>query len=299
MANDTIAILHPGEMGAAIGARLRAEGLRVVWAGAGRSTATRARATAAGLADAGTLRDALSGSHLVLSVCPPHAAVALAQEVAAAGYRGVYVDANAIAPATACEIARIVEASGASFVDGGIIGPPPRDGVGARLYLSGGDAARLAGLLSSGELVAAALDGGVGAASALKAAYAAWNKGATALAAAAYALAVHAGVADALMQEWRGTQPDAVKRLDSLQHAARKAWRWIGEMEEIAAAHAAAELPDGFHLAVAELYGRLASFKDAGAPPPLAELIAALGATGTAAAAPAAPFLLGREKGRG
>jgi len=280
MANDTIAILHPGEMGAAIGARLRAKDLRVIWAGAGRSAATCARAAVAGLADAGTLRDVLAASDLVLSVCPPHAAVALAREVAAEGYRGIYVDANAIAPATASEVARIVAARGASFVDGGIIGPPPRDGAGARLYLSGGDAARLAALLSSGELAAVPLDGGVGAASALKAAYAAWNKGATALAAAAHALAVHAGVADALMQEWQGTQPDAVKRLESLRRAARKAWRWRGEMEEIAAAHAAAGLPDGFHRAAAELYGRLASFKDATAPPALAELIAALDAPG-------------------
>jgi len=275
MAHETIAILHPGEMGAAIGARLRAKGLRVVWAGAGRSAATRERAAAA-LEDAGTLRDALDASGIAVAVCPPHAAVALARDVAAAGFRGTYVDANAVAPATAEEIGRIVEKGGASFVDGGIIGPPPVAGAGARLYLAGTGAAHLAALLSAGELSAVALDGGVGAASALKAAYAAWNKGATALASATHALAVHAGVADALMHEWRGTQPDAVRRLDSLRRAARKAWRWSGEMEEIAAAFAAAGLPDGFHLAAAELYGRLASFKDAGAPPPLAELTAAL-----------------------
>jgi 3-hydroxyisobutyrate dehydrogenase-like beta-hydroxyacid dehydrogenase len=278
MASETIAILHPGEMGAAIGARLRSKDLRIVWSGVGRSAATRARAAEAGLTDAGTLRDVLAASSVVLSVCPPHAAVALAHEVAAAGYRGVYIDANAIAPATSRAVAGILEARGASFVDGGIIGPPPRDGSRARLYLSGRDAARLAALLTAGELDAVALDGGVGAASALKAAYAAWNKGATALAAAAHALAVHAGVADALMQEWQGTQPEAVKRLDTLRRAARKAWRWTGEMEEIAAAHAAAGLPDGFHLAAAELYGRLASFQGAGAPPPLAELTAALDA---------------------
>lgn len=292
MARETIAILHPGEMGAAIGARLREKGLRVLWTSAGRSAATHARATAAGLEDAGALRATLDASGVAVSVCPPHAALAVAREVAAAGYRGVYVDANAIAPATSAEVARIVTGggakSGASYVDGGIIGPPPREGTGARLYLSGGEAARLASLLSAGELTAVALDGGVGAASALKAAYAAWNKGATALAAAAHALAVRAGVAEALMHEWRGTQPDALKRLDSLRRAARKAWRWSGEMEEIAAAFGAAGLPDGFPAAAAALYAQLASFKDAGAPPPLAELTAALaGAPG--AASPTAP----------
>lgn len=122
MANDTIAILHPGEMGAAIGARLRAKDLRVIWAGAGRSAATRARAAAAGLADAGTLRDVLAASDLVLSVCPSHAAVALAREVAAEGYRGIYVDANAIAPATASEVARIVAAHRAARVQGAVQG---------------------------------------------------------------------------------------------------------------------------------------------------------------------------------
>ncbi|MCC6608511.1 MAG: DUF1932 domain-containing protein [Burkholderiales bacterium] len=278
MTNETIAILHPGEMGAAIGARLRSKDLSVVWAGAGRSAVTRARAAAAGLRDAGALCDALVASSVVLSVCPPHAAVALAREVAAADFRGVYIDANAIAPATSHAVASIVEARGASFVDGGIIGPPPHDGSSARLYLSGRDAARLAALLTAGALDAVALDGGIGAASALKAAYAAWNKGATALAAAAHALAVHAGVAEALAEEWQRTQPEAVRRLDVLRRAARKAWRWKGEMEEIAGAHAEAGLPDGFHLAAAELYDRLASFKDSSAPPPLAELTRALDA---------------------
>lgn len=292
MPPETIAILHPGEMGAAIGARLRAKGLRVVWAGAGRSAATRARAAAAGLEDAGTLGAALAASDVALAVCPPHAALALARAAAQAGFRGVYVDANAIAPATAVEVARIVAGpgaqGGAAFVDGGIIGPPPRDGTRARLYLSGGEAARLAPRLSAGELAAVALEGGIGAASALKAAYAAWNKGATALAAAAHALAVHAGVAEALMQEWRGTQPDAVERLDRLRRSARKAWRWSGEMEEIAAAFAAAGLPEGPAAAAAVLYARLASFRDAGAPPPLETLIAAIAAAPDAAS-PSAP----------
>jgi 3-hydroxyisobutyrate dehydrogenase-like beta-hydroxyacid dehydrogenase len=264
---ETIAILHPGEMGTAIGARLRAKGLRVLWASTGRSAATRERAARAGLEDAGTLRDALAAATLVLSVCPPHGALTLAHEVAAARYRGVYIDANAVAPATSREVALVIEAAGGTFVDGGIIGPPPRENIGARLYLSGRDAARVASMLSYGELVARALDGPVGAASALKAAYAAWNKGATALAGAARAFAAQAGVGDALVAEWEGTQPDALKRLEQLRGAARKAWRWTGEMDEIAAAFAEAGLPEGFHVAAGQLYERLAPFKDAGSTP--------------------------------
>ena len=116
------------------------------------------------------------------------------------------------------------------------------------------------------------------AASALKAAYAAWNKGAIALAAATHALAAREGVGDALAEEWRGTQPDALKRLEQLRNSARKAWRWTGEMEEIAAAFAEADLPDGFHLAAAQLYDRLVSFKDAAGLPSVADIVAALSA---------------------
>jgi len=212
----------------------------------------------------------------VLSVCPPHGALALAREVAEARFRGVYVDANAVAPATAREAALAIEAAGGTFVDGGIIGPPPRDGTRTRLYLSGRDATTLAPLLSSDELVTRALDAPVGAASALKAAYAAWNKGAIALAVAVQALAERSGVGDALAEEWRSTQPDALKRLEQMRGSARKAWRWTGEMEEIAATFAEVGLPDGFHLAAAQLYDQMAAFKDAGTAPPLAEIVAAL-----------------------
>jgi len=277
MSEPTLTILHPGEMGAAIGARLRVKGLRVLWVSAGRGAATLDRAKQADLEDAGTLREALGTSAVVLSVCPPHGAITLAREVAAAGFRGTYVDANAVAPATSREAARAIEAAGGTFVDGGIIGPPPRDGTSARLYLSGHDAAALAQLLTSGELVARALDGPIGAASALKAAYAAWNKGAIALAAAVQAFAANSGVGDALAEEWRGTQPEAIKRLEQVRGSARKAWRWVGEMEEIAAAFAEADLPDGFHLGAARLYERLAPLKDAAAVPPLAQIVAALG----------------------
>jgi len=276
MSEPAVAILHPGEMGAAIGARLRAKGLRVLWTSNGRSAATRARADRADLEDAGSLRDALAASAIVLSVCPPHGALALAREAAALRFRGTYVDANAVAPATAREAALAIEAAGGTFVDGGIIGPPPRDGVQARLYLAGRDAGPLAPVLSSGELTAHALDGPVGAASALKAAYAAWNKGATALAGAVRAYAAQAGVGNALMAEWEGNQPDALKRLGQLRAAARKAWRWTGEMDEIAAAFAEAGLPEGFHVAASELYARLVSFKDADAAPSVDDVLGAL-----------------------
>src|SRR5262245_59122806 len=150
MADVTAAILHPGEMGAAVGACARAHGGRVVWASEERSPATIERARAAGLTNLGTLEAVLSASDIVLSVCPPHGAVDQARAVAAAGFRGMYVDANAISPDTTREIGRLVESGGATFVDGGIVGPPPGPEAGARLYLSGKGAERVAELFSGG-----------------------------------------------------------------------------------------------------------------------------------------------------
>jgi 3-hydroxyisobutyrate dehydrogenase-like beta-hydroxyacid dehydrogenase len=283
---QTIAVLHPGDMGAAVGACLAGRGSRVVWASAGRGAATRSRAEAAGLEDAGSLAQTVRAADMVLSVCPPHGALALAREVAALRFRGVFVDANAVSPETARSIGRAVEAAGARFVDGGIIGPPPVQGGRTRLYLAGGAAAQVAALFTGSNLQAIALEGPAGAASALKACYAAWTKGATALLAAIRALAVHEGVEAALLAEWKISQPDLEKRSQAVTVQARKAWRWIGEMEEIAASFEAAGLPGGFELAAAELYRRLESFKDRAAPPALDEIIAALRQAGEARAKP-------------
>jgi 3-hydroxyisobutyrate dehydrogenase-like beta-hydroxyacid dehydrogenase len=275
MALKTVALLHPGEMGAAVGACLGGRGLRVVWASAGRSAATRSRANAAGMEDLGTLERALGVADIVLSVCPPHGALALAREVAGHGFRGVYIDANAISPATVRDIGRLVEAAEATFVDGGIIGPPPVPGVSSRIYLSGGPAKDIAAVFAGSNLEAIPLDGATGAASALKACYAAWTKGTTALLAAIRALATHEGIEAALLEEWKRSQPELPKRSEVVSGQARKAWRWIGEMEEIAASFEAAGLPGGFHLAAADLYRRLEGFKDGSTAPALAEVTAA------------------------
>jgi len=272
----TVALLHPGEMGAAIGACLGGRGLRVVWASAGRSAATRTRARAAGLEDLGPLERALDVADIVLSVCPPHGALALAREVAGHGFSGVYIDANAVSPGTVRDIGRVLEAAEAAFVDGGIIGPPPVAGASSRIYLSGGRARDVAGLFAGSNLEAIPLEGPAGAASALKACYAAWTKGATALLAAIRALATHEGVEAALIEEWKRSQPELPKRSEVITVQARKAWRWIGEMEEIAASFEAAGLPGGFHLAAAELYRRLETFKDGAGPPALAQVSAAI-----------------------
>jgi 3-hydroxyisobutyrate dehydrogenase-like beta-hydroxyacid dehydrogenase len=274
--NKTIALLHPGEMGAAIGAGLIARGHRVLWSSAGRGASTRKRAQDAGLEDVETLARAVQAADIVFCVCPPHAAMELAHAVAACGFGGIYVDANAVSAETTRAVGRVVEAAGASYVDAGIIGPPPVPGASARLYLCGGRAGEIAPLFEGCIMQAIALAGPVGAASALKVCYAAWNKGATALLAGIRALAAQEGVDAALLSEWKISMPDVPKRSERITVSARKAWRWIAEMEEIAASFEAAGLPAGFHLAAAEIYRRLEGFKDAAKPPALAEVTAAL-----------------------
>jgi len=245
-----VGLLHPGEMGAAVGAALRERGVSVLWASAGRSPATVERAKAAGLEDAGDLGAVCRRCEVLLSICPPHAAVAVAQ--AAAGFAGTYVDANAIAPETARAIASVHP----RFVDGGIVGPPPTRAGATRLYLSGEEAERIAELFAGTNVDARAI---TGSASALKAGYAGWTKGSAALLLTVRELARAEGVEDALLEEWRLSIPELEEHLAGAERSARrKGWRWIGEMEEIARSMDAQDLPTGFHEAAAEVFRRAA-----------------------------------------
>ena len=269
----TIGLLHPGEMGASIGAAGRTSGHRVLWASQGRGADTARRAGAAGLEDAGSVPGLVAASEVVLSVCPPHAALAVARSVAGLGFRGLYVDGNAVAPATSRTIATMVEAAGATYVDGGIIGPPPDRPGTTRLYLSGAGAERVRALFEGGPLEAIVLAGDLTAASAIKMCYAAWTKGSQALLMAVRALATAEGVDEALLVEWHRSQADLPRRSENAaKGTARKAWRWVGEMDEIAATFAADGLPDGFHRAASELYRRMAVYRDAAAPPSIEDV---------------------------
>ncbi len=296
----TIGLLHPGEMGAAVGQCLVGAGHRVLWVPEGRSPATAERARSAGLTAAdGGLAEVLRRSGVIVSVCPPHAALGIAREVA--GFGGVYVDANAISPATAREVARIAEDGGASYVDGGIIGTPPVAPGFIRFYLSGARAGEVRRLFAGSDVDARVIDGGPGAvsgvsgpgvsgpgvsvpgvcvaASAVKMAYASWTKGSAALLLAARALARAEGVEDVLLGEWAISQPGLADRsARAAGSAAAKGWRWVAEMQEIASAMAAAGLPDGFHLAASEIYGRSRHAAGPGLDEVLMALLASSGA---------------------
>ena len=256
MNQTVIGLLHPGEMGAAVGQCLTGRGHTVLWASEGRGPETAARAEAAGLTDAGSVKAVASQAEVILSVCPPHAATDVAWAVHGSG--GLYVDANAISPGTAREIAQMISDTGGRYVDGGIIGLPPATPGSSRLYLSGPDAQRVADLFAGTPLDARVIGDTPTAASAVKMAYAGWTKGSAALLLAVRALACEEGVADTLLAEWAMSQPSLAERSHgSARSASTKGWRWIAEMEEIGASMAAAGLPDGFHQAAAEIFRRV------------------------------------------
>ena len=238
-----VGLIHPGAMGAAIGVVLGGCGHEVLWASEGRSGATRDRARS--FRDVGTVAALAGESEVLLSVCPPHAAVEVAASVE--GFAGLYVDANAVSPATAREVASFHP----RFVDGGIVGSPPRAPGDARLYLSGDEAPEVAALFD-GSVVGTRV---VVDASAMKMVYAAWTKGTAALLLAIRDVARANGIWDDLQSEWRESAPELPGRLAAAERsAAEKGWRWIAEMEEIADTFAAAGAPDGFHRAAAEVY---------------------------------------------
>src|SRR5436190_3941526 len=240
-------------MGAVVAVALRERGENVLWASAGRSAATAERAEAARLEDAGDIAEVCRRCEILLSICPPHAAVDLAR--AASGFTGIYVDANAIAPDTARAIAKLQP----RLVDGGIVGPPPTRPETTRLYLSGAEAEQIAALFAGTNVDARVVSTKPGAASALKMAYAGWTKGSAALLLTVRELARAEGVEDALLEEWRLSIPELEERLAGAGRSARrKGWRWIGEMEEIAHSMAAQDLPAGFHEAAAEVFRRTA-----------------------------------------
>jgi 3-hydroxyisobutyrate dehydrogenase-like beta-hydroxyacid dehydrogenase len=241
-----VGVLHPGEMGSAIAALLRRRGLDVLWASAGRSSATAERAR--DLDDAGTVRELARRADVILSVIPPHAALEVAQSVG--DFEGLYVDANAVSPATARTLPGRV-------VDGGIVGPPPREPGTTRLYLSGPDAGTVSELFAGTALETPVVSDRVGDASAVKMAYAAWTKGTAALLLAIRELARVEGIESTLLAEWARSQPHLeAASARGARSAQAKGWRWVGEMEEIAATFAAAGLPSGFHEAAAEIFAR-------------------------------------------
>lgn len=275
MPQMNIGVLHPGAMGITVAQGLRDSGHQVGWVSAGRSPETQQRA--AGLHSFASIDEIAGWADALISICPPHGALALAQAVHGTGFTGLFVDANALAPSTSLKIADLLGAG--AFVDGGIIGPPAiKPGI-TRLYLSGHHAAAVSAWFSAGNLQAIALPmtdapNASVAASTLKMAYAAYSKGASALLLSVNALAEAGGVSEALHQEWAISSPDLLKRSEYTAAATSgKAWRFVGEMLEISETYSNAGLPDSFHTAAAAIYERMQELKDL--PPQSLEVVIA------------------------
>jgi L-threonate 2-dehydrogenase len=257
-----VAVIAPGMMGSAVAQRLTSAGVQVRTLLAGRSAASVARAQAAGLTDAS--HDQIAEADFILSIVPPGEAVALAESLSpamrAVTRKPVYVDCNAVSPETVLRIDRVVRESGARFVDGGIIGPPPeQDSSRTRIYLSGPDAGTVTVLEQYG-LSMPVQPGPVGAASAMKMSYAGITKGFTALGATMMLAATRAGTVDALIDEMKVSQPALLKWLTSqMPKMHSKAYRWITEMEEIAAFVGQGQIGDGFYQSAARVYENIAA----------------------------------------
>src|SRR5713226_3049235 len=259
MTIKAVGILSPGEMGSGVGTVLHQHGLRVLTCLAGRGPESRERAARAGFEDVADLEALVRTCDVLLSILPPSVAGAVADQVAAAltatGSDLLYVDCNAIAPNTASGIFRTVTAAGARFADAGIIGPPPTR-PGNRIFTSGPGAAEFAAALREFGLDIRVLDGDVGQASGLKMCYAAMTTGVQALGAELLVAARLLGVEDTLLAEQSEGDVATVRRFveRALQNMPPKAYRWIGEMEEIARCFEDLGLPGRLMLGAADVY---------------------------------------------
>ncbi|WUI04139.1 DUF1932 domain-containing protein [Spirillospora sp. NBC_00431] len=260
----TMAILHPGQMGAVLGSQARRAGIDVVWLGEGRSRATRERASAAGLRDLGDMNELAEQSDLIVAVCPPDAAEEVAAAVVKSGFSGIYVEANPIRPQRSRRIAEMLAETGCTVLDGCVIGPAELGAGGLRVYLSGeaGAAALVSATFGEMKLTVSSLGEEVGAASALKLAYALSQKAGRSLAAVSYALAERYAVGGELRAEAESLRGNPLREPDYLPIAASRGWRWAAEMEEIHETLTDADLPDGLPLAAAEVFACWNGFKD-------------------------------------
>ncbi|MFE4577422.1 DUF1932 domain-containing protein [Streptomyces chartreusis] len=263
MDQPTVGILHPGSMGAAVAACATTNAADVLWCETGRSTASVERAAQAGLTPVATMTELLDRSDIVISLCPPAAAEDLARDVAGHRFVGVYVEANAINPERATRIAALLEPA-ATVVDGGVVGSPPVGGKTPTLYLSGPRPATegLEALFGGTVVRTVVLGREVGKASALKLAYASFQKTSRVLVALAVGMAREHGVDQELIEVASRRTDSYLSEPQYVAKTAARAWRWGPELEEAADTLAAAGLPPEMLRAAASTLARWHDAKD-------------------------------------
>jgi 3-hydroxyisobutyrate dehydrogenase-like beta-hydroxyacid dehydrogenase len=264
-------------MGVSIAASAKNSGNAVYWASEGRSPESKTRAEEVGLLDAGSVKKMVETCSAIISVCPPASSEAVADEVLSYGFKGLYIDANAISPGRAERIAQAMSDAGTTFVDGSIIGGPAWKPNSTWLYLSGEASEQAADLFTSGPLETHIVGDEIGKASALKMCFAAYTIGTTGLRCAGVATAEALVVREALDFLWSlNGSTFATAASVRVRGVTANAWRFAGEMEEIAATMDEAGLPGEFFQAAADVYRRMAEFKGAPEKPALDEVLAAL-----------------------
>lgn len=248
-------------MGSGVGGVLKQNGFRVITALDGRSDDSRTRATEQGIDDVGSLDELVKSSDLILSILVPSEALSFAQDVAESLVRtdsqAAVADCNAVSPATGIKISEIISAAGGKFIDAGIIGGSPRSGATPRFYASG-EHAHILGELDGKGIEVPVMDGPIGRASALKMVYAALSKGAAALYASTLMTAKSLDIYGDLIQELEQSQAGTLKAMGSVNSISTKAFRWIGEMEEIAATFGDAGTSSHTHKGAAETFQTIA-----------------------------------------
>lgn len=234
-----VGVVSPGDMGQAIAGRLKEAGFNVHTALDGRSERTKALAREAGLTDCGSLHKLVATCELVVSVINPGEALNVARDTAraikATGRKIAFADLNAVSPQTARDADRMIREAGGMFIDGGIIGPPPRaEKDKPRIYVSGPDAYLLE-QINHPNLLIRVMSERVGDASGIKMCYAAMTKGTTALAVELLMAARKLGVEQALEKELRDSRNDVFDwQMRNIAIMPPKAYRWVPEMQEIA-----------------------------------------------------------------
>lgn len=277
MSKKHIGFLHPGAMGVSLAATLQKEGYTPYWVSKDRGPYTRGRAEKHGIVELQTIKEMCDRCSVIISVCPPHAASDVAEKVLEHSFKGVYADVNAISPQRVKDIGQLMNKAGVEFVDGGIIGLPVGPQTNTWLYLSGDAASHVADCFRGGELGVEIIGTEIGKASALKMCFAANSKGTTALLCAVVAAAENLGVRKELEKQWSRDGSDFAQRtLSRVRNVSAKAWRFSGEMEEIASTFEEAGLPGDFHLAASDIFQRIAKFKDSSPMPPVEEVLDAL-----------------------
>ncbi|MCD9142391.1 DUF1932 domain-containing protein [Streptomyces albireticuli] len=251
-------------MGTAVAAQARGRGVEVLWCPEGRSNASRDRAERAGFSAVSGIGEMAERAEIILSLCPPANAEEVAGSVAAHSFSGIYVDANAVSPASMAMISAVMMRADAEVVDGSVIGSPPSAAKTTRLYLSGPgpSVVKVAELFGETAVDARPLPGGIGRASALKLSYSTFQKTSRVLAAVSYALARDYGVENELLDVAKGRTASYLAEIEYIPKVASRSWRWAPEMREAVSALSETCLPTELAEAAATVMDRWADSKD-------------------------------------